>query len=200
MKRLLFFRRIALLLVAILLQALLFTASANETASSGARAPENSSSWVNSKTEEPGSDSGSDEGRYPVTFIDLLSSDEQFSEYLHIVQRLRMVISLNRVRNATMFVPTNDAIKKYRKEHEHGPVATADNVYGGVTDRQAWYHLIADGIIDRQTLAARTMLWESYSHPVEDRLASGADGPSHGIMLKTKVDSNTTQLAVNGVP
>ncbi|KAJ1797408.1 hypothetical protein LPJ59_003163, partial [Coemansia sp. RSA 2399] len=111
-----------------------------------------------------------------------------------------MVISLNRVRNATMFVPTNDAIKKYRKEHEHGPVATADNVYGGVTDRQAWYHLIADGIIDRQTLAARTMLWESYSHPVENRLASGADGPSHGIMLKTKVDSNTTQLAVNGVP
>ncbi|KAJ2391262.1 hypothetical protein GGI23_005452 [Coemansia sp. RSA 2559] len=111
-----------------------------------------------------------------------------------------MVLPLNRIRNATMFVPTNDAIKKYRKEHEHGPAATADNVYGGVTDRQAWYHLIADGIIDRQTLAARTMLWESYSYPVEGRPAFGTDGLSHGIMLKTKVDSNTTQLAVNGVP
>ncbi|KAJ2572471.1 carnitine transporter [Coemansia sp. RSA 1813] len=154
------------------------------------------SSLANSATEEPGP--GSDEGSHLVTFIDLLSSDERFSEYLHIVQRLRMVLPLNRIRNATMFVPTNDAVKRYRKEHEHG-LEIADNVYGGITDQQAWYHLITDGVIDGQTLAARAMLWESYSHPAGDRTASSAEDSSHGIMLKTQVDNSTAQLMVNEV-
>ncbi|KAJ2537606.1 hypothetical protein EV175_006671, partial [Coemansia sp. RSA 1933] len=98
-----------------------------------------------------------------------------------------------------MFVPTNDAIKRYRKEHEHN-LGVAGNTYGGVTDQQAWYHLIADGIIDKQTLSVGTMLWESYSHPVESRTVSTADNQLQGIMVKTQIDSNTTQPVVNGMP
>ncbi|KAJ2664044.1 hypothetical protein IWW48_001056 [Coemansia sp. RSA 1200] len=150
-----------------------------------------------SATEEP--DSGSEEGRGPVTFIDLLSSDEQFSEYLHIVQRLRMVIPLNRIRNATMLVPSNDAVKKYRKEHEHDP-DVVNGVYGGVTEQQGWYHLVADGIIDNETLFSKTMLWESYGYSSGDKTAPTLDSSRHGMMLKTRVGNGTEQVTANGVP
>lgn len=124
----------------------------------------------------------------PVTFIDLLSSDRRFSEFLHTVQRLRMVLPLNRIRNATMLVPTNDAIDRYRKKHSQDTTHVSGNVYQGVTDFQAWYHLIVDDAIDVEQLVNQEypMVWESLSYL--DANGIGSDG---GVMLKTKANGKS---------
>ncbi|KAJ1936733.1 hypothetical protein GGF37_005489, partial [Kickxella alabastrina] len=107
-----------------------------------------------------------------TTFIDLLSSDERFSEFLHTVQRLRMVIPLNRIRNATLLVPTNAAMQRHRKEHgEDTATHVGGAVYRGMSDYQAWYHLIGDGAIGSKELTRGTMVWETLS-----RLENIGDG------------------------
>ncbi|KAJ1803940.1 hypothetical protein LPJ75_005733, partial [Coemansia sp. RSA 2598] len=148
-----------------------------------------------------------------TTFIDLLSSDERFSEFLHTVQRLRMVIPLNRVRNATLLVPTNEALRRYRKRRAGDTTHIAGAVYQGVSDDQAWYHLIGDRAIWPEELVRGEMVWESYSKPWDDGTLAqalgdgdddrgGGDGEekrSSGVMLKTWISSDYSVLA-NGVP
>ncbi|KAJ1929673.1 hypothetical protein FBU59_007027, partial [Linderina macrospora] len=72
-----------------------------------------------------------------------------------------MVIPLNRIRNATLFVPTNEALERYRKEHDTTTVT--GNVYRGVSDFQAWYHLIGDKPVSWKELEKGDMVWESFS-------------------------------------
>ncbi|KAJ2742790.1 hypothetical protein GGI20_004229 [Coemansia sp. BCRC 34301] len=146
-------------------------------------------------TPEPDPDPDADPGQdsLPTTFVDLLSSDTRFSEFLHTVQRLRMVIPLNRVRNATLLVPTNEAIRKFRREHGQDDSHAAGSIYRGVADSQAWYHLIGDGVIDASNLTQGPMVWESLSS-VDNAVELGG-----GIMLKTLVVGDGKVLA-NGVP
>ncbi|KAJ2705800.1 hypothetical protein FB645_002181 [Coemansia sp. IMI 203386] len=154
-----------------------------------------------------------------TTFIDLLSSDERFSEFLHTVQRLRMVIPLNRIRNATLLVPTNEALRRYRKKHAGDSTHITGLVYQGVTDDQAWYHLISDRAVIPEDLVRGEMVWESFSKPWddgapasildsstdEDKDDGDGDGDGDGkdrsdsIMLKTWISSDYRVLA-NGVP
>ncbi|ORX67539.1 hypothetical protein DL89DRAFT_269339 [Linderina pennispora] len=114
-------------------------------------------------------------GTRTTTFVDLLSSDARFSEFLHTVQRLRMVIPLNRIRNATLLVPTNEALRRYRKEHDTTTVT--GNVYRGVSDFQAWYHLIGDRPVNWTDLVGGDMVWESFSRLTH---ISGLDPPRNG--------------------
>ncbi|KAJ2849768.1 hypothetical protein IWW36_002389 [Coemansia brasiliensis] len=144
-------------------------------------------------------------GRPLITFIDLLSSSERFSEFLHTVQRLRLVIPLNRLRNVTLFVPTNSAIQKYRKEHGENMLVSG-NVYRGISESQTWYHAVVDGVIEPLELGKGTMVWESLSHPdIKGKPVMTDDAeeplPDHqfGVMLKTQVQSNGTVL-LNEVP
>ncbi|KAJ2720389.1 hypothetical protein GGI07_004629 [Coemansia sp. Benny D115] len=154
---------------------------------------------------DPGSGDGG--GSMSTTFIDLLSSDERFSELLHTVQRLRMVLPMNRIRNATLFAPTNEAIRKYRKEVGQEPLGLshiAGAVYRGIADYQAWYHLAGDGVIEPAELTKGTMLWESLSRleaieAIEGAAGSGGEKAAAGIMLKTEISSDERVL-VNGIP
>ncbi|KAJ2471070.1 hypothetical protein GGI02_002516 [Coemansia sp. RSA 2322] len=143
---------------------------------------------------DPDGDPGT--GRRLTTFVDLLSSDERFSEFLHTVQRLRMVLPLNRVRNATLLVPTNEAIQRFRREHGHDSSSATGSTYHGLADTQAWYHFIGDGVIDSSDLARAPMVWESLSRLelTDDPEAK----PSDGIALKTLIGSGGAILA-NGV-
>ncbi|KAJ2878614.1 hypothetical protein IWW38_006282, partial [Coemansia aciculifera] len=143
---------------------------------------------------DPDPDTDPERGSLPTTFVDLLSSDTRFSEFLHTVQRLRMVIPLNRVRNATFLVPTNEAISKFRRDHGQDGSHAAGSIYRGVADSQAWYHLIGDGIIDASNLTQGSMVWETFSSA-----DYAAEQGSDGIMLKTLVASGGKVLA-NGVP
>ncbi|KAJ2489375.1 hypothetical protein IWW37_004053 [Coemansia sp. RSA 2050] len=141
-------------------------------------------------------DTEPEKGRVLTTFVDLLSSDMRFSEFLHTVQRLGMVIPLNRVRNATLLVPTNEAIRKFRREHGQNSSQAAGSIYRGVADSQAWYHLIGDGIVDASNFTQGTMVWESLSSSESVHYAAEHGG---GIMLKTMVGSSGKVLS-NGIP
>ncbi|KAJ2417194.1 hypothetical protein GGI10_000372 [Coemansia sp. RSA 2530] len=145
---------------------------------------------------EPDPDTEPEKGRMLTTFVDLLSSDPRFSEFLHTVQRLGMVIPLNRVRNATLLVPTNEAIKRFRREHGQNSSQAAGSIYRGVADSQAWYHLIGDGIAEISNFTQGAMVWESLSS--SESVDYAAERGS-GIMLKTTVGSSGEVLA-NGVP
>ncbi|KAJ2794236.1 hypothetical protein H4R20_006293, partial [Coemansia guatemalensis] len=141
------------------------------------------------------------EERPLITFVDLLSSSERFGEFLHTVQRLRMVLPLNRLTNATMFVPTNEAVRRYRREHGYDAADAGGSVYRGVSDGQAWYHVIRDGAIGVQDLAQGTMVWESLSRPgdnTDDIHAAPDDRHRFGIMLKT--ENSGGAVVANGVP
>ncbi|KAJ2613264.1 hypothetical protein H4S08_002307 [Coemansia sp. RSA 1365] len=135
-----------------------------------------------------------------VTFVDLLSSSERFSEFLHTVQRLRMVLPLNRLTNATMFVPTNEAVRRYQREHGYDEAHMAGSVYRGVTDGQAWYHVVRDGAISVQDLARKTMVWESLSllGGNTDEIHTAPTEHKFGIMLKTQISGSS--VMANGVP
>ncbi|KAJ2865153.1 hypothetical protein GGH94_002417 [Coemansia aciculifera] len=145
---------------------------------------------------DPDPDSDPEKGRMLTTFVDLLSSDTRFSEFLHTVQRLGMVIPLNRLRNATLLVPTNEAIRRFRREQGQDSSHAAGSIYRGVADSQAWYHLIGDGIIEVGNLTQGPMVWESLS---SSESIDYAAEPGNGIMLKTVVGGNSKVLA-NGVP
>ncbi|KAJ2887069.1 hypothetical protein H4R27_000261 [Coemansia aciculifera] len=145
---------------------------------------------------DPDPDSDPEKGRMLTTFVDLLSSDTRFSEFLHTVQRLGMVIPLNRLRNATLLVPTNEAIRRFRREQGQDSSHAAGSIYRGVADSQAWYHLIGDGIIEVGNLTQGPMVWESLS---SSESIDYAAEPGNGIMLKTMVGGNSKVLA-NGVP
>ncbi|KAJ2340589.1 hypothetical protein GGH92_006193, partial [Coemansia sp. RSA 2673] len=145
---------------------------------------------------DPDPDSDPEKGRVLTTFVDLLSSDTRFSEFLHTVQRLGMVIPLNRLRNATLLVPTNEAIRRFRREQGQDSSQAAGSIYRGVADSQAWYHLIGDGVIEVGNFTQGPMVWESLSSP--ESIGYAAE-PGNGIMLKTVVGNNGKVLA-NGVP
>ncbi|KAJ2160147.1 hypothetical protein GGF46_002460 [Coemansia sp. RSA 552] len=143
-----------------------------------------------------------------TTFVDLLSSSQRFSEFLHTAQRLRMVIPLNRLRNATMFVPTNAAIRRHRQEHGESATRITGSTYRGISSSQAWYHVVGDGAIELETLTQRPMVWESLCN-LED-VTGGLSPPSRGavtpateglsgVMLKTQLSSDSS-VTVNGVP
>ncbi|KAJ1966353.1 hypothetical protein GGI12_000133 [Dipsacomyces acuminosporus] len=125
-----------------------------------------------------------------------------------------MVIPLNRVRNATLFVPTNEALRRYRREHGQGDTSISGSVYRGVSDYQAWYHLVGDGVIAPGDLTEGTMVWESFSKPSTGMArplfsfanGAGSDGDdshkehTHGVMLKTQISRRGSGVILNGVP
>ncbi|KAJ2717251.1 hypothetical protein H4R19_000003 [Coemansia spiralis] len=137
---------------------------------------------------------GGDHGRQAVTFVDLLSSNERFGEFLHTAQRLRMVLPLNRLRNATLLVPTNAAMERFWRDHGQGPARAPGSDYRGMTDAQAWYHVVGDGVLGADELRQGAMLWESLSRP-----SSGLADDTPGVMLKTQVMSGGGVVA-NDVP
>ena len=50
-----------------------------------------------------------------TTFIDALSDDPDFTLFLRLVQRAKLVPTLNQINGSTLFAPTNDAIERSRQ-------------------------------------------------------------------------------------
>ncbi len=51
-----------------------------------------------------------------ATLIDALSSDSDYSSLLRLIQRAKLVPTLNRLNGSTLFAPTNEAIEHHRKK------------------------------------------------------------------------------------
>lgn len=49
-----------------------------------------------------------------INLVDQLNSDPDFTQLLRLLQRARLIPTLNRLVDATVFAPTNDAIERYR--------------------------------------------------------------------------------------
>ena len=48
-----------------------------------------------------------------MTLVDALNADPDYTSLLHLLQRTRLIPTLNRINGSTFFAPTNDAIKKH---------------------------------------------------------------------------------------
>ncbi|KAG8951775.1 hypothetical protein FRC03_012378 [Tulasnella sp. 419] len=57
----------------------------------------------------------------PSTLIDALSADQDYSFVLRLIQRSKLVPTLNRLNGSTFFAPTNDAVKKHRRKTKSTP-------------------------------------------------------------------------------
>ncbi|KAF8078771.1 hypothetical protein FPV67DRAFT_1558000 [Lyophyllum atratum] len=55
---------------------------------------------------------------FSTTLIDALSTDPNYTSLLRLLQRARLVPTLNTLNGSTLFAPTNDAIKHYLKDNQ----------------------------------------------------------------------------------
>jgi len=56
---------------------------------------------------------------YSTTLVDLLSADPDYTQLLRVLQRTRLIPTLNKLNGSTFFAPTNDAIRRYRLWDEY---------------------------------------------------------------------------------
>lgn len=86
-----------------------------------------------------------------TTIIDALSADPDYTLLLRLIQRAKLVPTLNKLNGSTLFAPTNDAIERHRKETSKSALALAldgddfqalaDNVQENLR-QQLFYHLL----------------------------------------------------------
>lgn len=83
-----------------------------------------------------------------TTLIDVLSTDPNYTSLLRLLQRARLVPTLNRLNGSTLFAPTNDAIQDYIRDNQiwrniiqDDYFALHDNVQEQLR-QQLFYHLL----------------------------------------------------------
>lgn len=84
------------------------------------------------------------------TLIDALSADPDYTLLLRLVQRAKLVPTLNKLNGSTLFAPTNDAIERHRKDRKnsiwstalsHDEGSLADNIQLALR-QSLFYHLL----------------------------------------------------------
>jgi solute carrier family 25 carnitine/acylcarnitine transporter 20/29 len=77
------------------------------------------------------------------TLVDVLNNDEDYSSLLSLLQKAKLIPTLNKLNGSTLFAPTNDAIKRHdlwRSALEY-PTLLKDNVQEELR-QQLFYHLL----------------------------------------------------------
>ena len=133
---------------------------------------------------------------FSTTIIDLLSTSSHHDILLHLLQRCKLVPSVNLMQGLTLFAPTDDAWESWAKEKEHGPVE-ADARLAEIILRQQTENvdaLLADNILfDTRQLLLFHML--NYTIPLEH--ANQLDGLNRhptDRWLARNVSTETTLL------
>jgi solute carrier family 25 carnitine/acylcarnitine transporter 20/29 len=75
--------------------------------------------------------------------VDVLNNDEDYSSLLSLLQKAKLIPTLNKLNGSTLFAPTNDAIKRHdlwRSALEY-PTLLKDNVQEELR-QQLFYHLL----------------------------------------------------------
>ncbi|KAJ3750594.1 carnitine/acyl carnitine carrier [Lentinula detonsa] len=92
--------------------------------------------------------SSSNTSIYSTTIIDTLSNDPDYLSLLQLIQRARLVPTLNRLKGITLFAPTNDAIERHSLWNsilkDSSPLIR-DNVQEQLR-QQLFYHLLNETI------------------------------------------------------
>jgi len=79
-----------------------------------------------------------------TTLVDALSADPNYTSLLRLLQRARLIPTLNRLTNGTLFAPTNDAIKNHPLWLDFlgdNPFSLTDNIQEQLR-QQLFYHLL----------------------------------------------------------
>ncbi|KII93784.1 hypothetical protein PLICRDRAFT_101968 [Plicaturopsis crispa FD-325 SS-3] len=61
------------------------------------------------------------------TLVDALSADPDYTSLLRLLQRARLIPTLNKLNGSTLFAPTNDAIHRHSKSNSLWHIASAEN-------------------------------------------------------------------------
>lgn len=80
---------------------------------------------------------------YSTTLVDLLSADSDYTQLLRVLQRTRLIPTLNKLNGSTFFAPTNDAIKRYHlwDDYLSFPEDIKDNINEKIR-QTILYHLL----------------------------------------------------------
>ena len=83
-----------------------------------------------------------------TTLVDVLSADPDYTSLIRLLQRARLIPTLNKLNGSTLFAPTNDAIKKrslidhlWSTTLDHDEVIVNDNVRERLR-QELFYHLL----------------------------------------------------------
>jgi solute carrier family 25 carnitine/acylcarnitine transporter 20/29 len=83
-----------------------------------------------------------------TTLVDVLSADPDYVSLLKLLQRTRLIPTLNRLVDSTLFAPTNDAIKRHAETNslwksvlEDESFVLTDNIQETLR-QQLFYHLL----------------------------------------------------------
>lgn len=108
-----------------------------------------------------------------VTLVDVLSSDPDYTELVRLLQRARLIPTLNRLNGSTFFAPNNEAIERYRKRKPTGLWVTAlaladgeeldDNVQEELR-QHLFYHLL-NYTVEELPGASSVMFHETLYYP-----------------------------------
>lgn len=63
---------------------------------------------------------------HTTTLVDALSSDPEFTTLIHLLQRTKLIPTLNKLNGSTLFAPTNDAFARARQNQ---PALLPDSLY-----------------------------------------------------------------------
>lgn len=85
-----------------------------------------------------------------TTLVDLLSADGDYIQLLRLLQRTRLIPTLNRLNGSTLFAPTNDAVGRYSVFTDYLALpessnSISSNAYDNINERvrqQLLYHLL----------------------------------------------------------
>lgn len=79
---------------------------------------------------------------FSPTLVDALSADPDYTDLITLLQRARLIPTLNKLNGSTFFAPTNHAIRKHRLWHD---MLQADDLNDNIKEQlrqQLFYHLI----------------------------------------------------------
>jgi solute carrier family 25 carnitine/acylcarnitine transporter 20/29 len=105
-----------------------------------------------------------------TTLVDALSADPDYTSLLRLLQRARLIPTLNRLNRSTLFAPTNDAIERHRSQNslwntllqQEPQLVLGDNVQEQLR-QQLFYHLLNYSIPslpeEKKTQIHRTLLF-----------------------------------------
>ena len=87
-----------------------------------------------------------------TTLVDILGADPDYRLLLQLLQRSKLIPTLNRLNESTLFAPTNDAIKKHASRHpgwqkllDSSEELVPDNIQEELR-QQLFYHLLHESI------------------------------------------------------
>ncbi|KAF8973549.1 carnitine/acyl carnitine carrier [Flammula alnicola] len=106
---------------------------------------------------------------FSMTLVDALSADPDYTSLLHLLQRTRLIPTLNKLNGSTLFAPTNSAIEKHslvnslwRTVLEDKTGVVPDNIQEQLR-QQLLYHLLNETILalptDNNVLVYKTLLY-----------------------------------------